>query len=100
MASLYVREYRDVATSVMAADVPAGAEPAATDQKLTISGSAAASSAFTATTYFVRVHTDVVCHVEFGDSPTATTSSARMAANQTEFFGVKPGHKVSVISGA
>jgi len=46
----------------------------------------------------VRLHADSVCSVLFGTNPTATTANARMAAGQTEYFGVAPGMKVSVIA--
>jgi len=48
----------------------------------------------------VRVHTDVICSIKFGTSPTATTSTARMVAGQTEYFAVPQGasYKVAAIS--
>ena len=96
MAVLYISEYDNVATDNRGM-VQAGQEPAIATQTVAI-GVAAQSAAFNARTRFVRIHTDAICSVAFGANPTATTSSARMAANQTEFFGVVPGHKVSVIS--
>lgn len=97
MAVLYISEYQ-----VMPIDgrgiVPAGAEPAVATQTVAIGGSSTQSSAFNALTRFVRIHTDAICSIAFGANPTATTSTARMAANQTEFFGVVPGQKVAVIT--
>jgi hypothetical protein len=37
------------------------------------------------------LHTDSICSISFGTNPTATTSTARMAAGQTEYHGVPVG---------
>lgn len=73
-------------------------EPSVATQKITMSGTSAQSSAFNAATKFVRLHADAVCSVAFGSNPTAAATSARMAANTTEYFGVNPGDKVAVIT--
>ena len=46
----------------------------------------------------VRVHADAICSIKFGSAPVATTANMRLAANQTEYFQVSPGDKVSVIT--
>lgn len=97
MASLYVTEYAE-AGGVSGGVVPVAKVPENTVQKLTISGSSGASSAFGSNTYMIRVHTDAICSVAFGSAPTATSGSTRMVAGQTEYFFVKPGHKIAVIS--
>ena len=53
-------------------------------------------------TNFVRLSTDAICHYNAGVSgtPAATTSMARMAADQTEFIGVPPGGVIRVIAGS
>lgn len=105
MATLYVSEYANVAavghTSGPAA-VPGQAplEPSLAEQTVTISGSHAESAAFNDKTTFIRVHTDAICSIAIGVSPVATTSMKRLAANQTEYFGVAAGYKfvISVIT--
>ena len=97
MATLYVSEYAQVPYGA-GQPIMTGVEPATAEQTVSISGTSAASSAFSPRTTFVRVHTDAICSILFGSSPTAVTTAKRMAANQTEFFGVIPGHKVAVIS--
>jgi hypothetical protein len=75
--------------------------PALANQVVTVSGVSAQSSAFTATTKIIRVHADVACHVVVGGaSPTATTNSMKVGANQTEYFVVTPGQRVAVIAAA
>lgn len=87
MAKLYITEYADI-TNAKGGYVQCGEEPAVTEQVVNITGVSAQSAAFNAKTRYVRLHTDIICSIKFGSSPTATTSSARMAENQTEFFGV------------
>jgi len=103
MATLYVTEFDSVA-SVNTLRGSRGVEgqaplaPAIAEQTVAIAGSTTQSSAFNKNTTLIRVHTDSICSVDIGANPTATTSKMRMAAGQTEFFGVTPGHKIAVIS--
>lgn len=88
---VYVTEYQRQQANYQAALTP----PVAS-QAFAITAVSAQSAAFAALTQLVRVHTDVVACVEVGGTnPTATTSSARLAAGQTEYFVVKAGDKVA-----
>lgn len=93
MATAYITEYGG--TGAERAQIAAA--PAVASQTVAI-GSEAKSAAFNNNTRLIRVHVDAICSVLIGPSPTATTSSARMAADSTEYFGVNPGDKISVIS--
>lgn len=64
---------------------------------VTISGSSAASPAFTNQTTIVRVVSTTDCHIRFDGTPTATTSSMLLPANVVEYFRVTPGHKIAGI---
>lgn len=99
MAVLYISEYTD-APVYLGQTIPVGMEPAITDQTPLAVGAETKSALFNAKTTFIRVHTDAICSIAFGMAPTATTSNKRLAANQTEYFGVPPGglYKLSVIS--
>ena len=100
MSSLYLTEYQYVAYAQGPAlgagePVPCGVEPQITTQVLAIGGGSVQSANLNPNTHFVRLHTDSICSVAFGQdpvtpNPVATTSSMRLAANQTEFFGVAP----------
>lgn len=96
MAVMYITEYSDFALS-NGAVIPQ--EPPTAEQTVAI-GVEAKSAAFQNNTRIVRLHCDAICSVEFGTAPTATTSKARMAANETRTVLVNPGSafKVSVIS--
>lgn len=98
MAKLYVTEYEHM-VELAGGRLPVGKEPAVATQAVTYTGTAAASAAFNIRTKFVRIHTDGICSIVFGTAPVADLNSARMAAGQTEYFGV-PGensYKVSAI---
>lgn len=95
MAVADISEYHDLARDSKGNILPAGMEPAMVDQQLAI-GAEVKSAAFKGN--FVRIHVDAACRILFGAAPTASSTSKRMAANTTEFFGVRPGDKVSVIT--
>ena len=100
MAILYISEYAKLAIDSRGLPVMAGKEPAVATQVVSIGASTAPSAAFTSATKFVRLHCDVACNYLFGPAtPTALKdTSPRMAAGQTEFFGVVPGYMVAVIA--
>jgi hypothetical protein len=89
---LYVTEYAE--PSQFAPTL--GPEPGS-NQVVNYAGGTTQSTAFKTNTTLVRLHTDSVCSVRFGLNPTATTSDARLAAGQTEYFKVLPGNKVAAI---
>lgn len=99
MTVIFITEYAAMAPDAVNRTTPMPQEPPITTQTVAI-GVEAKSSAFNANTAFVRLHSDAICSVLVGDGVTATTSSPRMAQDQTEYFGVKKGagHLVSVIS--
>jgi hypothetical protein len=90
MGKLYITEFRDY-------DAQSARAPAAAEQVVTYT-TTTQSAAFGADTRLVRIHTDSICSIAFGLNPTATTSTARLAAGQTEYFAVEPGMKVAAVS--
>lgn len=99
MAKVYISEYSKIASDGSGTRLPAGKEPSIVEQTPVAIGAASVqSAAFDEETRFIRIHTDAICSIAFGSNPTATSNSKRLAANQTEFFGVKPGDKVAVIT--
>lgn len=100
MAILCISEYTDLARDQNTNLVLCGTEPSRAYQQVSIGAGSVQSTAFGNTTRFVRLHCDVAARVTFGDNPTAAAgTSMRMAAGQTEYFGVRPGQKVAVING-
>lgn len=100
MTVLYITEFASQGMDNYGRAIQVGKVPPLAEQTVSISGSSTASSAFNAATNMVRIHTDSICSIEFGTAPTATTSTARLAANQTEYFTVPNGqsYKVAVIT--
>lgn len=99
MAVLFITEYADMAQTVRGG-AQVAQSPAVAAQTVAIAGSSAQSSAFNVATTYIRVHTDAICSIVISTNPTATATSKRMAADQTEYFGVPVGqsYKVAVIS--
>lgn len=99
MAVLYITEYAGLMPSPVGGQGQIPMEPPLANQTVAI-GTVLSSSAFNAGTRLIRIHADAICSVLIGTAPTATTSTGRMAANQTEYRGVPPTgtYKISVIT--
>lgn len=97
MTKLYISEYSSLADGFGGSLPQIVGEPAIAVQVVDYSGGVASSAAFNARTRLIRIHTDAVCSVRF-DGSAATTSYPRMAADQTEYFGVGGGTTLSVIA--
>ena len=97
MAVLYIAEFSQLMPTPGGTGQAPRTPPIA-EQTVAIGGASAASGAFNTATNFVRVHTDAICSIAFGASPVATTAQMRLAAGQTEYFGVNAGDKIAVIS--
>jgi hypothetical protein len=97
MATIYVSEHS--AMGIAANGVPqVASHPSLQSQSMAITaGSTTLPSAFTAATRFIRVHTDAICSISIGTSPTAVATKNRMSAESTEYFGVQPGDNLAVI---
>jgi hypothetical protein len=94
-ATLYISEFGNYAPSTL----PAAFAPAITMQTVAVSGTSAQSNAFNAQTVLIRLFADAsMCVVVGSTNPTATSSSQPMAANQVEYFLVRPGDKVAAVT--
>ena len=100
MAILYIAEFKELGTAGSGHKVSAPKWNAITQTAVDYSGGEQ-SHTLSGSCHFVRLHTDDVCHINIGSSgtPAATTSMARMAADQTEFAAVPPGGRIRVIAG-
>lgn len=98
MAKAYITEYAAFQRiEGYAGPAQIALAPELANQTVTI-GAEAKSSAFNAGTRVIRVHVDAICSIQIATAPTATTSMTRLAADQTEYFGVAPADKISVIT--
>jgi hypothetical protein len=103
MATLYVSEYRllaSVPSSTNYAPQPTqgGQEPPQAEYVIPITASSTQGPVFGGYTALLRVHCDSICSIAIGSNPTATTTNKRLAANQTEYFGVSPLQQLAVIA--
>jgi hypothetical protein len=71
-----------------------------TTVKLASTGTSSATAAFGANIEYVRVISDADVHIEFGKSPTATTSTIYLPADDVEYFKVSEGEKLAAIGTA
>jgi hypothetical protein len=101
MAKLYVSEYPDLPGAYATWAPQVVRDPALVEQVPVVIGAGSLqSAAFSSMTKIVRLHTDVICSIVIGPpaTATATANNQRMAANQTEYKMVIPGHVVAVIT--
>lgn len=96
--ALHIEEFATMGIASDGRSVPVAGE-ALTSQTRTLSGTSAQSAAFAGGTMFVRLCADVVCHYAIGESPVATTSSARLPADTIEYRAVRGGQKIAAITG-
>lgn len=69
------------------------------DQLVPITASHAETAALNARTRFVRIRVDSAAAFVYGDAPIAINGTHKsLAANQTEYFGVKGGKKFSFVA--
>lgn len=99
MATLYLTEFSNSGAAHGRSPSMGQWPPPVATQTISIGGGSTSSTAFSKNTNMIRVHSDAICSIIIGAAPqTALTTSARMAANQTEFHSVNPGHVLAVIS--
>jgi hypothetical protein len=101
MGIAYVTEFAEMAIG------PAGRvgqivqQPPVASQVVSFTGTAGTSAAFNAKTRIVRVNVDSISSILFSTAGTAAVANtdARMAAGQTEYFGVPQGQafKISIV---
>lgn len=101
MATLYIAEFSSLAKAGGGDGMQIAQWPPHKQQTVAIGGSSAASAVFDSRTVAIRVHADVICSFRIGgvdETPTALATDARLAADATEYFGVKPNQKIAVIT--
>ena len=68
-----------------------------THQVLTSASTTSASSAFADGSEYIRVVSTIACHIDIGGSPTATTSTQLLPANEIETIKISAGEKIAVL---
>ena len=93
-----ISEYSALARDIRNDAIQTGNEPARAMHQVAVGAGSVQSSVFDDATTLIRVHTDVACRIQIGSNPTAAATTMRLAANSTEFFGVKGGHRLAAIT--
>lgn len=96
MATLWITELDVLPRGRAGESIPVGHWPPIAEQTVSFT-TATQSSAFSARARFIRVQASAACCIAIGSNPTATTSSAPLAADSAEYLGINPGDKLSVV---
>jgi hypothetical protein len=92
MSFLYITEFAEEQIGPAGRVGQMAQEPPIAEQAISNTGGNVQSAAFNAKTRIVRLHADSICAIEFGTNPVAVAAggsgTARMSANQTEYYGV------------
>ena len=65
-------------------------------QEVTVGAASAASAAFGAQTFQIRIAATTACHIKVGDgTPIALATEALLPANQVEYLSCTPGQKIA-----
>jgi hypothetical protein len=100
VAFLYISEFAEMEIGWGGRQGQIAQQPPLVEQAIANGGGNTQSNAFNAKTRFVRLHADSICAIAFGTNPTAVAAgasgTARLAANQTEYFGVPVGQSFKV----
>jgi hypothetical protein len=91
MAVLYITEFAYTGLTAGKAPFPAVVAPSLADQTVAITASSVQSAFLNAATNIVRVTSDVTCSIKFGDNPTASAVTMRLADGAVEYIGVPVG---------
>lgn len=99
MTDFYISEYNQIGQGAdQNAQLPK--EPSLATQTNSFTTTSVPSNAFDDDTTFVCISASGDCHVDFGTTPTATTSKKKLTAGVDYYFGVSAGHKVAFIDAA
>ena len=81
-------------------DIPVQVIEPGPTQTVAVGASSAQSTALAVNTTLVRVFSDTLCHLAFGDNPTATSSDFPLAADTEAYLRVQRTSKIAVIQNA
>lgn len=95
-----VKEYATMAaTASGGASAQAASEPAVIDQgDIDFTSGHAESAAFNAGTKFIRIKCYAQAAFSVGLAPIATTGMSWIGTGETEYFGVLPNNKISLVA--
>lgn len=101
MSTCYIQEYRTISNDAEGNLMPAGHEDgnrSDVSQAITFSSTPGTSLPFQKDTRHVRIWVDATAHIAFGVLPNASADDMPIASSVPEYWGVKPGHRLSVVA--
>lgn len=100
MAILYISEYTNLGYVGNSPTqlIQAPAAPALAEQHVAIGATTTPSAAFSSSTKFIRVVSDIACNLAFGLTPTAVVTAHLLPADAVAFYAVAPASKMAVIA--
>lgn len=98
MATLQIIEYASLGNDASGLTTPIPQLPPLATQNITFTGTAGQSNAPNKDTRFVCLIADANYRFAAGSNPTATSTDQRRLADNPEFFGVNPKHKISAVT--
>lgn len=98
MANLTITEINKLAFDPHGSPILAPEMPALKESNVAVTGAHLESDPFVNGARYIMVNTDTACGLAFGENPVASTVLHRMGANETRFYGVIPGHRLSVVA--
>lgn len=90
MTKAYVTEYARQSVDNHGNSIAAGEEPPLTEYVIDYNAGEAHGANLNAKTRLVRVHVDSIASIKIDAAAVAATTNKRLAAGQTEYFGVVP----------
>lgn len=96
-ATCYVKEYAVVGIAQQG-PIQVAAEPSLVDQTVTFTSTAGNSAPFNLQTRYIRVWCDAQASYVIDQNAVATNTKSPLSASAAEYFGVQPGHRLSVIA--
>lgn len=101
MAKLWITELSHLSVDYAFVKAQVGMYPSVVNQTPLTLGASQRSAAFNASTRFLQLYCDGLCHykVATGDAHSATVNDTPLPAGSIFHIGVKPGDKLAVIVG-
>lgn len=96
MATVWIEEYANAGDSKDGKQINITGDVLA-NQKVTIGATTTQSSAFSANTEYLVIHSDAGCYYSVGANPTATTSTSHLPSGQFRAIECKPAQKIAII---
>ena len=98
MATLWVREYSELAEDGRGRSLQIGQEPGVASQVVSFITSQS-STAFNGATRYIAIYGSAAFHYRISATPVAVTTDMKVPADTMLYIGVRPADKIAAIAG-